>query len=452
MLAKVGRVAGLFFLNFQDFQDPREDLVLENISRSNGLRLALAAAVLGGMPALANAQSTLSLPAQVGQKLFFDTNLSGSKRMACASCHDPTNHYAPSNALSVQLGGPNLTTPGFRAVPTLTYKEFTPAYADNAVNPDGVSANAPGGGFTWDGHANTLAEQVTQPLLASFEMANASAAAVVQVVQNASYAALFQQAFGAAVFNDTDTAFLDVGLALQAYQLEDPSFHPFTSKFDYYAQNKLASGQVVDLTAAELRGFNVFGNANGGNCFACHYDGPVTGGGQYLFTDFTYEAIGVPRNTSIPATVTHPGLPVTYYDLGLCTAQNPTTPHTLPADAQYCGMFKTPTLRNVATRHAFFHNGVFHNLTDVINWYNTRDTNPSAWYPTVNSVVQKFNDLPTAYRANLDSVDVPFDGLPVGGTPHMSVQDVSDLQCFLNTLTDGYVPPAVAPTSGTCVN
>ena len=57
MLAKVGRVAGLFFLNFQDFQDPREDLVLENISRSNGLRLVLAAAVLGGMPALANAHS-----------------------------------------------------------------------------------------------------------------------------------------------------------------------------------------------------------------------------------------------------------------------------------------------------------------------------------------------------------------------------------------------------------
>jgi cytochrome c peroxidase len=102
-------------------------------------------------------------------------------------------------------------------------------------------------------------------------------------------------------------------------------------------------------------------------------------GGQYLFTDFTFEAIGVPRNTSIPATVTHPGLPVTYYDLGLCTAQNPTTPHTLPAAAPYCGMFKTPTLRNVATRQAFFHNGVFHTLTDLLNWYNTRDTNPAAW-------------------------------------------------------------------------
>jgi len=203
--------------------------------KSGGLRLALVAAacVLGGVAVPANAQTTtLSLPAQVGAQLFFDTNLSASKKMACATCHSPNNHYAQPNSLSVQLGGPNLTTPGFRAVPSLEYKEYTPAYSDNAVNPDGVSSNAPGGGFTWSGQANTLAGQVQIPLLASYEMANTSAAAVVQVVQNASYAELFQQAFGVDVFNDTDTAFTDVGLALQAYQLEEPSFHPYTSKFD----------------------------------------------------------------------------------------------------------------------------------------------------------------------------------------------------------------------------
>jgi len=428
--------------------------VIMSMRKSGGLRLALVAAacVLGGVAVPANAQTTtLSLPAQVGAQLFFDTNLSASKKMACATCHSPNNHYAQPNSLSVQLGGPNLTTPGFRAVPSLEYKEYTPAYSDNAVNPDGVSSNAPGGGFTWSGQANTLAGQVQIPLLASYEMANTSAAAVVQVVQNASYAELFQQAFGVDVFNDTDTAFTDVGLALQAYQLEEPSFHPYTSKFDYYAQNKLANGQVVNLTAAELRGFNVFGNPTGGNCFACHYDGPMTGGGQYMFTDFTYQALGVPRNTSIPANATRAGLPVTYYDLGLCTSQNPTTPHTLPAYAAYCGMFKVPTLRNAATRQVYFHNGVFNSLAQVINFYNTRDTSPSTWYPTVNGVVQRSNDLPTAYKANVDITDIPF-GLPVGSTPYMSTQDMSDLQCFLNTLTDGYVPPAVAPTSGTCVN
>jgi cytochrome c peroxidase len=114
-------------------------------------------------------------------------------------------------------------------------------------------------------------------------------------------------------------------------------------------------------------------------------------------------------------------------------------------------MFKVPTLRNVATRKVFFHNGVFKTLVDVLNWYNTRDTNPAAWYPTVNGVVQKFNDLPPGYRANIDKVDVPLDNLPAGATPHMSPQDVSDLECFLNALTDGY-DPKTTPTAPSCVN
>ncbi len=429
--------------------------MFKSSNKSNGVRLALAAGicVLGGAGALVYAQTTttLSPQAQVGQQLFFDTNLSASKQMSCATCHDPNNHYAPSNALPVQLGGPSLTTPGFRAVPTLTYKYQTPPYSDNAANPDGVSANAPGGGFTWDGRANTLATQVAIPLLSSFEMANTSQAAVVQVVQNASYAALFQQAYGTNVFANTATAFTDIGLALQQYQVEDSSFHAFTSKYDYTVLVELSNGKPVTFTAAETRGYAVFLNPTGGNCFACHYNGPMVGGGGALFTDFTFEAISPPRNANIPANTTRPGLPPSYYDLGLCTAQNPTTPHTLPASQQYCGMFKTATLRNAASRQTFFHNGVFHSLTDVINWYNTRDTNPAAWYPTVNGVVKKFNDLPAAYQANLDSVDVPFDGLPVGGTPHMTAQNVADLQCFLETLVDGYLQ-GITPQDPNCVN
>ncbi|HKE94690.1 MAG TPA: cytochrome-c peroxidase, partial [Povalibacter sp.] len=136
-----------------------------NSSGRNAVRIALAVGVciFGGLAALAWAQSTsaMSLQAQVGDKLFHDVNLSASRQMACASCHDPNNHYAQSvgNTRSVQLGGPNLTTPGFRAVPTLTYKDLMPVYQDQAPNPDNVTTDAPGGGFTWDGRANTLAEQ-----------------------------------------------------------------------------------------------------------------------------------------------------------------------------------------------------------------------------------------------------------------------------------------------------
>jgi cytochrome c peroxidase len=391
----------------------------------------------------------------VGQQLFFDTNLSASKQMACASCHDPTNHYAQptTNTLAVQRGGPNLTTPGFRAVPTLTYKFYIPPYNDNAANPDGVSTNSPGGGFTWDGRADTLAQQVSIPLLSSFEMANTSQAAVVQVVQNASYVALFQQVFGADVFSNTATAFTDVGLALQEYQLEDPSFNAYTSKYDYATTLELSNGQPVNLTAAENRGYEVFNYT--GNCFACHYNGPMVGGGGAQFTDFTYENTGAPRNPNIPANASRIGLP-TYYDLGLCTAVNPDPvnpyliPHVLPGSISLCGLFKTPTLRNVATRNVFFHNGVFTSLAQVISFYNTRDTNPAAWYPTVNGVVQLYNDLPTAMKVNVDQVDIPF-GLKPGATPYMTTQNEADLLCFLETLTDGYVQ-GVTLQDPNCIN
>lgn len=426
---------------------------------------------------------TLSLAAQVGKQMFFDQNLSSGKNMSCATCHSPANAYGPSNSLAVQLGS-DPSQSGVRAVPSLRYKDMTPAYADNAENPDGVSQNAPGGGLMWDGRAASLADQAALPLLNPIEMNNASAASVVQAVQNSSYAALFVQAFGPAVFGNTNTAFADIGQALKAFQTEDPSFHPYTSKFDLYLSNKVGGA----LTAAELRGLGVFNGT--ANCMACHFAGANFNGSVALMTDFTYQGLGLPRNdTTIPNNPSP--IPAnnnsSYYDMGLCgpirTDHAPSAPNA--ADA-YCGLFKVPTLRNAATRTAFFHNGVFHSLTQVLHFYNTRDTNPEYWYPSTggnsNSVTQnptyalfptyasgasvtKFNDLPAVYQGNVDE-EVPM-GTGNGGTntlgsgtqprafhsaPVMSEQDIQDLTCFLNTLTDGYQPPASPPTSGSCVN
>jgi len=377
------------------------------------------------------AASALSPAAQVGQKMFFDTNLSSSGKLACSTCHDPSNHYAPSNNLAVQLGGPNLLSSGTRAVPTLTYKDFTPPYSDLLDNPDGISAPGSGGGFTQDGRAPTLAAQAQIPLLASNEMDNSSFADVVNKIQNSSYANLFIQAFGSTAFADTPTAFANAMTALQAFQLEDTSFHPYTSKYDLYAANKIGGA----LTASEARGLAVFSDPNKGNCFSCHYSGAGINGSVALFTDFSYEAIGVPRNQAIPANVLFRGLPLSY-DMGICSRSD----HPLPANAPYCGKFKTPTLRNVATRNVFFHNGQMKSLSDVISFYNTRDTNPELWYPTVNGVVQKFNDLPTIYRGNVDT-QMPLDGRAPGSQPPMTAQDMLDLAAFLGTLTDGYQPP-----------
>jgi cytochrome c peroxidase len=381
----------------------------------------------------------LSLPAQVGAMIFVDKSLSASGQLACATCHDPAHAYGPPNDLAVQLGGPKMSLPGTRAVPSLRYKDFTPPYADLAVNPDGVSAPGPGGGLTWDGRADTLAAQAQIPLLAPNEMANASPADVVSKLQSAAYANLFRAAFGSDAFSSTPTAFQDALDALQAYQLEDSDFHPYTSKFDLYADNKIGG----TLTASEERGREIFDDPNRGNCFACHYAGAAANGSSQLFTDFSFEAISVPRNADIPANSD----PATF-DMGICSRAD----HPLPDSAQFCGMFKTPTLRNVAIRKVFFHNGKMKSLHEVLEFYNTRDTQPELWYPTVNGVVQKFDDLPAQYQTNIDP-QLPLDGRAAGSQPPMSEQDLLDLEAFLDTLTDADVasqvnPPAV-PALGT---
>ncbi len=440
----------------------------------------------------------------MGAKVFFDKTLSGSGQMSCASCHDPSYAYGAPNSLAVQLGGPALQSIGFRSVPSLRYKDMIPPYSDQATNPDGVSLPAPGGGFMWDGRVATLPEQPALPLLNPVEMANTSQAAVVQAIQNGSYAALFQQAFGTNALTNVATAFADVGQALAAYQTEDPSFHPYTSKLDLYLDNKIGG----TLTAAETRGLGVFiGNINGNtdgnlNCVSCHYAGANFNGANALMTDFTYEALSVPRNdNSIPnnAAPISANQDPTYYDMGICgpyrTDHTPSIPYTAANAAndlyaQYCGLFKTAGLRNVGIKLAFFHNGVFQSLDQVLHFYNTRDTNPEYWYPssggsgtvvnnpayalqptyTPGATIRTFNDLPAAYQGNIDE-EVPMGQGPdpnnpnagntassgalaraFHSTPFMTEQNIADLECFLNTLTDSYVPPATTPATGTCVN
>jgi len=366
----------------------------------------------------------LSPAALVGQQMFSDPSLSGSGRISCATCHDPNHAYAPGNALAVQPGGKSMSLFGTRAVPSLRYKQFTPPYADLLVNPDGYSAPGPGGGFTQDGHAPTLADQAKIPLLAVNEMANKSAADVVDKISRSAYADLFRAAFGADAFKRPDEAFQHAAEALQAFQLEDYSFHPFSSKYDLHVRHKIG-GQFSD---AEKRGLGVFLDPKKGNCAACHFTGAGLRGSSGLFTDYSYEAIGVPRNPDIPA-----NRDPQHSDLGLCDRPD----HRLPHGARYCGMFKTPTLRNVATRQVFFHNGRIKSLREAIRFYNTRDTSPELWYPRVGGVVQKFNDLPRQFQANIDR-QAPLIGQTAGSTPVLTEQDIDDLVVFLNTLTDDY--------------
>jgi cytochrome c peroxidase len=402
--------------------------------------------------------------ALAGKDIFFDKSLSASKQMACATCHDPAHAYGPTDDRAIALGGPHGTSPGVRAVPSIRYKEFTPGYADLLDNPDGISVPAPGGGFAWDGRASSLAEQSKAPLMSPFEMANANPADVVAKLKASKSAESFVKAFGPNAFDDVDTAFTNVTRAIQAFQIEDPTFHPYTSKFDLHERGDAAGA----YTHAEERGLRVFDDPKKGNCAGCHLDKPGFGDGSTgMFTDYSFEAIGVPRNAQIPA-----NRDPHYYDLGICGPLRPDRPQPKnEKTSPFCGLFKTPTLRNAATRHAFFHNGVIHSLEQAVRFYNTRDTMPEIWYPTVGGQrkaepdasfplyglvtvqytgggVQKYDDLPLPYRPNIDR-QIPLDGRAPGSAPPMTEQEIADLVCFIETLTDDY-RPGTSSGSGRC--
>jgi cytochrome c peroxidase len=141
--------------------------------------------------------------------------------------------------------------------------------------------------------------------------------------------------------------------------------------------------------------------------------------------------LGLPRNPALSA-----NRDPAHFDLGLCGPYR----QDISSQTQYCGMFVTPTLRNVATRRVFFHNGVYHSLKEVLDFYNFRDTKPQKIYPRrSDGGIDKFDDVPPQYRANIDVTDPPFDRKS-GAAPAMSAADESDIIAFLKTLTDGYQP------------
>lgn len=373
--------------------------------------------------------SYLSHRAQLGKLLFFDPSLSGSGRQSCAACHDPSNHYAPSNDLATQLGGVNLDRHGYRAVPSLSYLDEAPSFHTQLTNPDG-SATGPGGGFDWDGRMDTIAAQSLSALLTPYEMANDSDTAVVEKIKRDNrYKRLFDDVFGVRIFNSTKDAFKAIGAALESFEREDSSFHPYTSKYDYYVHG------LVSLTPQEMRGMAVFNDADRANCAGCHTAGIGPGrDGAYSsgqFTDFFYRNLGTPRNTDINYDA------FSGFDLGLCGPLRTDLLESVnPNNRKYCGMFATPTLRNVATRHVYFHNGSFRSLREVVEFYITRDITPQRWYHA--KEYGPYDDFPRNMQSLVDRDDMPFASEKPGGKPVISESQVDDLVAFLKTLTDGY--------------
>jgi len=283
----------------------------------------------------------------------------------------------------------------------------------------------PQGGLFWDGRADTLQQQAYGPLLNPVEMANTSIEQVAAKLEEAPYAKHFRELFGDRIFADPKMAVAEAMFAISRYQVEDASFHPYTSKYDRWLEGH------ARLTQAEMRGLRLFNDPNEANCAGCHLSKPGKDGLPPMFTDYQYEALGVPRNRKLAQ-----NKDPRFFDLGVCGPFR----EDFKDQPQYCGMFLTPTLRNSATRTVFFHNGIYHTLDDVMAFYNDRNTDPGKFYPRgPGGRIDKYDDIPAQYRKNVDVTDAPFDR-KFGDKPAMTQRDIQDIIAFLKTLNDDPLP------------
>jgi cytochrome c peroxidase len=361
---------------------------------------------------------------ELGRVLFADPALSASGTLACATCHVPGNAYAPSNRRPVQLGGSTMAQPGIRAVPSLTYHQDVPAFTEHFSDNDGNDSidQGPAGGLGWDGRVSSAHEQAAIPLLSSFEMGNATSDEAVSRLQRSGSADRFRATFGDNVFANPALAWKGLLLALEVFQQSPADFYPYSSKYDAYLRGK------ATLSAAERHGLALFNDTTKGNCASCH-PSAIKRGAFPQFTDHGFIALGVPRNRSIPANAD-----TAYHDLGLCgPVRTDLSGHT-----EYCGLFETPSLRNVALKHAYFHNGSFSSLEGVVRFYAQRDIHPERYYPRGrDGQVRKFDDLPEPYWSNVNT-EPPFGA--DGSRPLLDEAEIRDVVAFLRTLTDGYTP------------
>jgi cytochrome c peroxidase len=356
-----------------------------------------------------------------GQRLFFDPALSASGRQSCASCHDPAHAMGPPDARAVELGGKDMRASGVRAVPSLKYLQSVPQFSEHYYESDDEGDasvdNGPTGGLTWDGRVDRGRDQARLPLTSPYEMANARPDAAVASIGRKDYTKGYFRTL-------RRSGFTVITEALEAFEQSAKVFYPYSSKYDAYLAGK------ATLSPAEARGLALFEAPEKGNCAHCHFSRPAPDGSPPQFTDYGFVALGVPRNRDIPANADP-----AYFDLGLCGPYRTD----LANHPDYCGLFKAPSLRNVALRQSFFHNGVFHSLKQVVEFYVERDTDPGKWYPRgADGTVEKYDDLPVRYRDNVN-VEPPFDRHE-GDKPALDAAEIDDIVAFLGALSDGWRP------------
>lgn len=372
-------------------------------------------ALIGTASAAKTEVQALSHKAQLGRVLFFDSGLSEPAGQSCSSCHDPGRAFTDPDKNAITAKGVIPPLIGSRNVPTSMYASFSPKF--HFDEEEGLYL----GGQFLDGRAATLEEQAKGPFVNPLEMANPHGKAVVEKVRRAAYAPMFEQVFGKEALKDDDKAYDRIAEALAEFQ-RTREFAPFSSKYDAYLTGK------AKLTKQEMRGLRLFEREDKGNCAACHPSKPGPKGEAPLFTDFSYDNLGVPRNPDspfykLPAKYNPAG--ELFVDRGLGGVLNKQSED---------GKFKVPTLRNIALTGPYMHNGYFKTLEGVTAFYNDRDVRPQCGSNKVNeadALKQKCWPAPEVIsNVNKDEL----------GDLKLTQREIADIVAFMKTLTDGWQP------------
>ena len=386
---------------------------------------------------------------QLGKSIFFDENLSINQNQSCASCHDPawgwTGPDSDINAGGAVYEGSLPGRFGDRKPPTSAYATPSPVF----FNDKGTFT----GGNFWDGRAtgellgNPAADQARGPFLNPVEQALPDSACVVYRVCITPYPVTFTEVWGpeacdiawpddvesvcategaSVALSDDDLmqsaqTYNNIALSIAAYE-DSPEVNTFSSKYDQTFEGK------VKLSKQEQRGFALFRGK--GQCHRCH----ISNGQQALFTDYTFDNLGVPQNPENPA-----GVAPDFVDPGLGGfLMNAGYPEAVYL-AEW-GKQKVPTLRNVDLRlddgsvKAYAHNGYFKTLEGIVNFYNTRDVKdicPDPLTTEADALAQGCWPAPeVAENVNTDEL----------GDLGLTSDEEAAIVAFLKTLSDGFEP------------
>jgi len=375
---------------------------------------------------------------QLGKAIFFDHRLSSPPGQACVSCHAPDAGWTPNRA-DIQAGGamhPGAVIDRFgnRKPPSAAYATLSPI-----LHYDEKEGLFIGGNF-WDGRAtgwllgNPAADQAQMPFLNPVEHNNPDAQTVIKNVCEGDYADLFREVFGQNICDNSIHAYNAIAQAISAFE-NSAEVNAFSSKYDYY----LKDPQRYPLSDLELQGLKLFEAENKGNCAACHPSQPGPNGEPPLFTDFSFDNLGIPKNPhnpwyTMPAKYNPDGK--AWQDLALGGFLR-----TVPRYAKYAaandGKHKVSTLRNVDRRpspdftKSFGHNGFFKSLKAFVHFYNTRDTLPDCAKTKAATPGDNCWPKPEVH-VNVNKEEL--------GDLGLSEHEENAIVAFMKTLTDGWRP------------